>query len=107
MSAGESIELTPLLNKVVAIRVIERVDQKTKFGDRQMSTAQLLVEGETEPLQGVLFQSYFQRLAIGQWFVGKVIKTERSWGLETEGIKPAAIAKLEKAIDAFNDNEPF
>ena len=101
ISAGESIELTPLIGKVVAVRVIERHEKETKFGNRQMAVTQIVVEGEKEPLEGVLFQSYFQKLKIGEWYVGKVVKTDRAWGLENEGVAVKQIAALEKLIDAL------
>lgn len=109
VNSGSAIELTPLLNKAVAICCISRKEVNTSFGPRQMSQVRLLVAGETEPLEGVLFQSYFQRLPLGEWFVGKVIKSDRSWGLDSSALNRSEAAQLNKAVDAQPDLEdvPF
>ena len=108
LNAGDAIELSPLVGKVVALMVTNREGRKTKFGDRQMSTVFLMVEGETEPMRGVMFQSYIQSLPLATWFVGKVARHDRSWCLESAGINKATLQKLEKAIAALPaDQQPI
>lgn len=107
MNAGDAIELAPLVGKAVAIFITDRVEKNTKFGLRQMSGAILVCEGEKEPLRGVLFQSYFQRLPIHEWLVGVVVKTEKAWGLDAAAVKPTSLAALEKLVAAVADEVPF
>lgn len=105
MKSGDSIELTPLTGKVIAVRVLGRYGVETKFGPRSVSQVQIAVSGSPKPLEGVLFQSYFQSLEIGEWFVGKVVKVNTgrgsSWGLETKGVDKKTLAALEKVIDSI------
>lgn len=109
MKSGDSIELTPLTGKVIAVRATNRYGVETKFGHRSISQVQMIVEGSPKPLDGVLFQTYFQGLDLNHWFVGRVVKvaTSRgsSWGLESKGIDKKVLAKLETAINALPPDE--
>lgn len=109
INSGDAIELTPLMGKAIAVRCLSRESVETKFGSRQMTQCAVLVEGEAEPLKGVLFQSYFQRLPLNEWFVGVVTKANRSWGLDAVVISKAQLAKITKLIDAqpADDDVPF
>jgi hypothetical protein len=109
INSGDAIELTPLLGKAIAVRCFGRESVETKFGSRQMTQCAVLVEGEAEALKGVLFQSYFQRLPLNEWFVGVVTKMNRSWGLDAVAVTKSQLAKITKLIDAQPDDSdiPF
>lgn len=109
MKSGDVIELNPLLNKVVALRVTSRSAVQTKFGQRELSEVIVLVQGETVPLDGVLFQSYFQHLDIGDWYIGRIVKGERAWGMDATNLDPKVIAALNRVIATMPDDSdvPF
>lgn len=107
-NAGQSIDLAAMQGKAVAVRITQRAEVATRFGDKTMSAGQILVEGESEPMEGVFFQSYFQRLALNEWFAGVVVKSDRAWGLDAEAVKQPALKKLQAAIEKVPDNAlPF
>jgi len=75
--AGDSIELTPLMGKLVAVFPRSRDKKNTRYGERSMTHVLLVAEGAKlgeMPLEGIMFQSYFQELKPDQWHVGIVAK---------------------------------
>lgn len=99
MKAGDAIELAPLKDKIIAVRVESRDAVKTKFGDRSMSQVCVLVAGTKEPLEGVLFQTYFQHLPLGDWFIGRVVKVENGpWGMDSLNLDMKVVSQLTSAI---------
>ena len=112
VNAGDSIELKPLIGKVLAVKVTARRDVETKFGTRPLNEAVIIVDGQREPLVGVLFQSYFSKLDIGEWYVGKLEKEDLRWNLDADGLNQKQMKAMEAAVAEFEktargDNVPF
>lgn len=110
-SSGEAIDLKPLLGKAVAVRVNNTREVETKFGTRPLAEVTMLVEGSAEPLDGVLFQSYFTELAQGEWFAGIVAKMQTGdferWALDYSKLTKKQAAALEKLIAEQPLGVPF
>lgn len=81
---GDQIELHDLMDRVCGVYVSDRRGVKTRFRDQDtpMSTVLIAVEGEKEPLSGVLFQDYFQGLELRAWYIGRIGKNGRAWCLQ-------------------------
>jgi hypothetical protein len=110
VQSQDQIELKPFLGKAVAVRVTERRKVNTKFGERDVNVVTLLVEGNGEPMHGVLFQSYFSGLDTGEWYVGIVEREELRWKLNAEKVSKKQMDAFEKTISALektNDDIPF
>jgi hypothetical protein len=110
VQSQDQIELKPFLGKAVAVKVTERRKVDTKFGERDVNIVTLLVEGSGEPMHGVLFQSYFSGLDIGEWYVGIVEREELRWLLNAEKVTKKQMDAFEKTIAALekaNDDVPF
>lgn len=105
IGSGDSIELSGLKGKLCGVQVLHRQEIETKFGLRKMSTVRIMMEGSPEPLEGILFQSYFQGLEIGEWYVGVLTHEKRGdnlmWGLDASKIDKKKSAALVKAIEAL------
>lgn len=111
-SGGDAIEFGPLTGKVIAVKIIDRIKQTTKFGVKDMSTGFVVALGSKEPLGGVMFQSYFQRLELDRWYIGRVIQHEtrvgKAWVLDSDDIAPADVAKLSELINTLESSDnPF
>jgi hypothetical protein len=112
VNAGDSIELKPLIGKVLAVKITARRDVDTKFGTRPLNEAIIFVDGQKEPLVGVLFQSYFSKLEIGEWYVGKLTKDDLRWNLDADGLTQKQMKALETTVaetekTAGGDDVPF
>lgn len=110
-SSGDAIDLKPLLGKTIAVKVWNRRTVETKFGERPLVNARIMVLGNNEPLEGVMFQSYFAKtLKEGEWYCGIVSRNE-SGGMTQWFLKDApakSVAALEKQISAITDDDvPF
>jgi hypothetical protein len=105
--SADAIELTPLLGKAVAIRALDRYEVDTKFGKKPLTQVQMVVAGEAEPLEGVIFQAYFQSLPLTQWFAGVICRNEKGhWGMDHTGLKPAdskALAGVVSLLPSIED----
>lgn len=104
VTSGDVIELEPLVGKAVAVKVTNRRKVDTKYGERELNEVVLLPEGAKEPLEGVLFQAYFTKLDLNEWYVGIVRKDEKRWFLEPASGKQ--VRALEAAVDQI-DEVPF
>lgn len=93
---GDSIDLKPLLGKPLAVMVTERRDVKTKFGERPVNTAIVVVAGQETPLHGVLFQSVFSKFTLGEWYAGVLEKEEMRWSLNPDKLNQKTVKDLEK-----------
>jgi hypothetical protein len=112
INAGDSIELKPLIGKTLAVKITARRDVETKFGKRPLNEAVLIVEGQKEPLIGVLFQSYFSKLELNEWYVGKLEKEELRWNLNADALNQKQMKALEAAVEQYEktaetDDVPF
>lgn len=112
LNAGDSIELKPLIGKTLAVKITARRDVETKFGKRPLNEAVLIVEGQKDPLVGVLFQSYFSKLDIGNWYVGSLEKEDLRWNLNADSVNQKQMKSLEAAVAEYektaeNDDVPF
>lgn len=106
---GDAIELSPLENKIVAIFCKARDERKTKFGPRKMTAVAVVAEGSKEPLEGIMFQTYFQDLELGFWYIGRVVRVEaggnKQWVLSTDNIDPKAAKALAKTLESVKIGE--
>lgn len=97
-SAGDAVELAQFDGEMVALFCRDRDEKKTRFGQRKMTSVYIAQLESTEPLAGIMFQSYFQDLEIGQWYIGIVtrVKTGNNlqWILTMDGLKKDEVAKL-------------
>ena len=112
VNAGDSIELKPLIGKVLAVKITARRDVDTKFGKRGLNEAVMFVEGQKEPLIGVLFQSYFSKLELNEWYVGKLEKEDLRWNLNADSLNQKQMKALEAAVEQYekaaeNEDVPF
>jgi hypothetical protein len=105
VNAGDSIELKPLIGKTLAVKITARRDVDTKFGKRPLNEAVLIVEGQKEPLVGVLFQSYFSKLDLHEWYVGKLEKEEMRWNLNSDAVNQKQIKAMETAVAEYEKAE--
>lgn len=100
---GDSIELDVLQGKLVAIFCKDRDEKKTRFGPRKMTQVYLATMESKDALMGIMFQSYFQDLALGQWYIGKVVRApagnNQQWILSTEGLDAKAVKALAKHLE--------
>jgi len=113
--SGDSIELTPLMGKMVGVFVRSRDKKNTRYGEKSMSHVLVFSEGmkpTDEPLEGIMFQSYFQDLKPGQWYVGIVAKQvngrNEAWVLRSDKLdkkKTADFVKILSAIEIATDAE--
>jgi hypothetical protein len=110
----DQIKLEPLEGQIVAVYVRGRKTADTKFGERQVTSIRILSEKSDEPLDGAVFQSYFQTLEMGQWYVGRLelekVGRFRAWVLVSDNLPKASVAKLEKLADRWSpasDDVPF
>jgi hypothetical protein len=107
--AGDSIELTPLLGKLVGVFCRARDQKNTRFGQKAMTHVVVVSEGMKageEPLEGIMFQSYFQELKLDQWYIGIVSKQtagrNEAWILKSDKIdkkKLTALIEVLKTVD--------
>lgn len=110
--SGDSIELSPLMGKMVAVYVRSRDTKKTKYGEKSMSHVVVFADGmkpTDEPLEGIMFQSYFQELKLNQWFVGIVSKQtsgrNEAWVLKTDKLDKKKTAEFVKIVSALEVTE--
>lgn len=108
-AAGDIIELEPLRDKAIAVLCGNRRSVETKYGQRTLTEVKILVRGQKDPLEGVLFQAYFSRLEQGTWYLGVVRKDDRQWYLDSQIPKADAKALSDaiKATEEENDDVPF
>lgn len=105
ISTGDQIELKSLLDKAIAVRVSNRRIVETKFGPRPVVNAKIFVLGNNDPLEGVLFQSYFAKdLALDVWYCGILSKDDMRWYLKPAPLKSESA--LEKLVQS-TDDVPF
>lgn len=107
--AGDSIELTPLLGKMVGVFCRARDQKNTRFGQKAMTHVVVVSEGMKageEPLEGIMFQSYFQELKLDQWYIGVVAKQtagrNEAWILNSAKLDPKkqkALIEILKTVD--------
>ncbi len=104
---GEAISLDPLKGKAVAVVPYARKTVDTKFGERTVTAVRVYVLGSKEPLDGVLFQAYFQALALNEAVAGVVEEQETKlgsrWILNADALNPKQLAQLEAAIAEAED----
>jgi hypothetical protein len=105
VNAGDSIELKPLIGKILAVKITVRRDVETKFGMRPLNEAVIFVEGQKEPLVGVLFQSYFSKLDLNEWYAGKLEKEDLRWNLNADGLNQKQMKVMEAAITEYEKAE--
>ncbi len=105
VTSGDSIDLKPFVGKVIAVMIRKRSMVETKFGERPMNEAVIIVEGEAKPLFGVLFQSYFSHLSLGEWYVGKVEKQDMKWSLNADEVDAKIAKAFEKIIAGIQIEE--
>lgn len=110
--SGDSIELTPLLGKMAAVYVRSRDKKTTRYGEKSMSHVLVVAEGAKageEPLEGIMFQSYFQDLKLGQWYIGIVAKQSSgrndAWILNSEKLDKKKLAEFVKVVGAVGVGE--
>lgn len=112
-TSGDQIDLGALSGKLIACAVINRYEVETKFGPRQLNQVLIGAPGSDEPIEGVIFASYFQGLDMNVWYLGRVNKTARgAWYLEPPTGKDASAGrKLIEALPALDeaatDDIPF
>lgn len=106
--AGDSIELTPLLGKMVAVFPRARDKKATRFGDRSMTHVLLVAEGAKigdEALEGIMFQTYFQDLKLDQWYIGIVGKQASgrndAWVLNADKLDKKKLAEFIKVVGSI------
>lgn len=106
---GDAIELSPLEGKLIGFFAKARDERKTKFGPRKMTAVAIVAEGSKEALEGIMFQTYFQDLEIGQWYIGKVTRVDaggnKQWILSTDDIDPKAAKALAKILETVKVGE--
>lgn len=111
VSSGEAIDLKPLLGKAIALRVNGKRNVQTKFGERPLAEVTILLDGQQEPLEGVLFQSYFTALEENEWYAGIVTRknsgTFERWALDATKLTRKQTAALEKQLAVFDSDIPF
>lgn len=98
--SGDSIDLSALLGKTIAVKLIGKTQKATKFGEKTMAQVRIYSADQKQPLDGVLFSAYFVGLEVGRWFAGTLSMTKgnrRGWTL-IESTDTAALAKLGKLI---------
>lgn len=111
-SSGEQIKLEPLTGKLCALKVVDRRSVDTKFGARNMSDTVLIPSGADEPLYGVLFASYFQDLEIGEWYIGRIAKSEKgTWFMSaptaTDQREINSLMPIMAGVDESDEVVPF
>jgi uncharacterized membrane protein YfbV (UPF0208 family) len=106
---GDSIELSPLLGTLVAIFPRTRDTKATKFGTRSMTHVMLWTEkmkAGDEALEGIVFQSYFQELKLGQWYIGTVAKQQAgnntAWVLNADKLDKKKVAEMVKILQTID-----
>jgi hypothetical protein len=99
--AGDSIELSPLVGKMIGVYARSRDSKKTRFGERSMTHVLVVVEGAKagdDPLEGIMFQTYFQDLKLDQWYVGHVAKQasgkNEAWVLNSDKLDKKKVAEF-------------
>lgn len=99
-TSGDQIDLGALSGKLIACAVINRYEVETKFGPRQLNQVLIGAPGSEEPLEGVIFASYFQGLDQNVWYLGRIDKTARgAWYLAPPSAKDAVAGR--KLIDSL------
>jgi hypothetical protein len=105
-SFGEdAISVEALDGEIMAVYIRGRKTVDTSFGEKEVTFATILTPDSKEPLHGALFQSYFQTLEPGEWYVGRLEKSKigkfRAWILSSENLPKAQIDKLEKLAEKW------
>lgn len=99
-TSGDQIDLGALVGKLIAVAVVNRYEVDTKFGARQLNQVLIGAPGTEEPLEGVIFASYFQGLDQNVWYLGRIDKTARgAWYLAPPSAKDATVGR--KLIDSL------
>lgn len=97
-SGGDAIELSQFDGGVVGLYCRERDSKKTRFGERRMTSVYIVDTSSKEPLAGIMFQSYFQELDLGKWYIGIVERVKSGnnlqWVLSTDGLKKSDVSAL-------------
>lgn len=97
-SGGDAIELSQFDGEVVALFCRDRDEKKTRFGQRRMTSVYIVDTSSTEPLAGIMFQSYFQDLDLGKWYIGRVKRVKSGnnlqWILSTDELTRAEVSQL-------------
>lgn len=110
-ASGEAISLEALKGKAVALVPYARKTVDTKFGKRTVTAVRLYVLGSKEPLDGVLFQSYFHDLALNEPVAGVIEEQETKlgnrWILNADSLTAKQLAQLETALTAESEEPPF
>lgn len=98
INSGDQIDLKPLIGKPIAVMIRNRRTVDTKFGERPVNEAVVLAAGEEKPLYGVLFQSYFSKLSLNEWYVGVVEKVDIKWSLNADVVDAKTAKEFERRI---------
>lgn len=103
---GDAIELSAFEGKLIALLCNARDEKKTKFGPRQMTQVAVVTVDSKEPLVGIMFQSYFQDLPLGEVFIGKVALVasglNKQWILNADNLDKKAVAALVKHLEVVD-----
>lgn len=97
-TGGDAVELSQFDGQMVALYCRDRDEKKTRFGQRKMTSVYIVDLESDEPLAGIMFQSYFQELALRRWYIGIVVQVKsgsnRQWILSTDGLSKAAVNEM-------------
>lgn len=97
-TGGDAIELSQFDGQMVALYCRDRDEKKTRFGQRKMTSVYIVDLESDEPLAGIMFQSYFQDLALRRWYIGIVVQVKsgssRQWILSTDGLSKSAVNEM-------------
>jgi hypothetical protein len=101
----DTIDLEPLEDHTLAVYVRGRKTVQTSYGEKEVTFVTVITPDATEPLNGAVFQSYFQTLEPGEWYVGRLEKQKigkfRAWVLSSENLPKSTLDKLEKLAAKF------
>lgn len=97
-SGGDAIELSQFDGELIALYCRERDEKKTRFGQRRMTSVYIVDSSSTEPLAGIMFQTYFQDLDLGKWYIGRVKRVKSGnnpqWILSSDELTRAEVSQL-------------
>jgi hypothetical protein len=104
-SGGDAVELAQFEGDMVALFCRDRDDKKTRFGQRRMTSVYIATLDSNEPLAGIMFQSYFQDLELGQWYIGIVTRVKSGnnlqWILSTDGLNRNDVQNLARHLETI------
>jgi hypothetical protein len=104
-SGGDAVDLSQFDGELIALYCRERECKQTKFGERSMTSVYIAQTDSREPLAGIMFQSYFQGLELGRWYIGMVARVKRGantqWVLTAEGASRAGVQALSDHLQSI------